>query len=301
MTRQSTFKRKVRARMTKTGESYTAARSAADRGTARRRTHPPAFEPRLSDETVRTATGRGWEEWFELLDRGVRDDRRVTRRSRSAVLARRHRRGWWAQSVTVSLRAGARDCGRRPAARRLRDDRVEDGRGRRSRRPYAGVRRRRRARALAARRGAAAAHGDGAGRPAMTGRTARPASSPGSRPRARPKSQVAIAHQQLPDADAAEAMKAYWRERRASRSRRSSRAELLRPGAHPARLRHTRVVDACGDPSSQSACALTAENCCLGTSGLESEARMCPRGPSVGSGTSRHADREAGGATARAR
>jgi uncharacterized protein YndB with AHSA1/START domain len=66
MTAQRSFKRLVRARMEKTGESYTAARSillAAEepKGTAR---------PRLatSDEEIRRRTGRGWEEWFDLLD-----------------------------------------------------------------------------------------------------------------------------------------------------------------------------------------------------------------------------------------
>jgi hypothetical protein len=66
MTRQKSFKRLVRSRMEKTGESYTAARAmllSAD--------EPPAREkPALatSDEAIRLRTGRGWEEWFDLLD-----------------------------------------------------------------------------------------------------------------------------------------------------------------------------------------------------------------------------------------
>jgi hypothetical protein len=51
----------VRARMEKTGESYTAARAmllAADA--------PPVLM--TSDENIRSRTGRGWEEWFDLLD-----------------------------------------------------------------------------------------------------------------------------------------------------------------------------------------------------------------------------------------
>jgi hypothetical protein len=66
MTTQKSFKRLVRARMEKTGESYTAARSnlltaeepAAIDGTALA----------TSDEKIRQRTGRGWEEWFDLLD-----------------------------------------------------------------------------------------------------------------------------------------------------------------------------------------------------------------------------------------
>src|SRR3954447_9593627 len=66
MTVQKSFKRLVRARMDKTGESYTAARSHL----------LTAEEPAAIDETVlatsdakiRERTGRGWEEWFDLLD-----------------------------------------------------------------------------------------------------------------------------------------------------------------------------------------------------------------------------------------
>ena len=66
MTRQRSFKRLVRARMEKTGESYTAARArllAAEEPTE-------GAEPTLatSDDAIRDRTGRGWEEWFDLLD-----------------------------------------------------------------------------------------------------------------------------------------------------------------------------------------------------------------------------------------
>jgi uncharacterized protein YndB with AHSA1/START domain len=66
MTRQKSFKRLVRTRMEKTGESYTAARAlllAAEEPKA-------AEEPVLatSDATIRERSGRGWEEWFDLLD-----------------------------------------------------------------------------------------------------------------------------------------------------------------------------------------------------------------------------------------
>lgn len=66
MTRQRSFKRLVRARMAKTGESYTAARAvllAAHEA-------PGAGRPVLatSDQTIRERTGRGWEEWLDLLD-----------------------------------------------------------------------------------------------------------------------------------------------------------------------------------------------------------------------------------------
>ena len=73
MTRQRSFKRFVRARMDKTGESYTAARRALlaaaeqpDKGDA------PALA--TSDEKIRARTGRGWEEWFDLLDEWHADE-----------------------------------------------------------------------------------------------------------------------------------------------------------------------------------------------------------------------------------
>jgi hypothetical protein len=66
MTRQKSFKRLVRSRMQKTGESYTAARAvllaAEDPAVAER---PPLA---TSDDAIRQRTGRGWEAWFDLLD-----------------------------------------------------------------------------------------------------------------------------------------------------------------------------------------------------------------------------------------
>jgi hypothetical protein len=57
MTRQETFKRRIRARMEKTGERYGAARRALiERGGDGAR--PWVAEPEHSDETIREATGR---------------------------------------------------------------------------------------------------------------------------------------------------------------------------------------------------------------------------------------------------
>ena len=66
MTEHKSFKRLVRARMEKTGESYTSARARLLRAA-----DPVGFDGvklSTSDETIRRRTGRGWEEWFELLD-----------------------------------------------------------------------------------------------------------------------------------------------------------------------------------------------------------------------------------------
>ncbi|MGZ8581285.1 MAG: hypothetical protein ACXWW9_08385 [Actinomycetota bacterium] len=67
MTAQRSFKRLVRTRMSKTGESYTAAR--ATLLSAASDPKVPGKPPlATSDESIRQRTGRGWEEWFDLLD-----------------------------------------------------------------------------------------------------------------------------------------------------------------------------------------------------------------------------------------
>ncbi len=73
MTRQRSFKRLVRARMQKTNESYAAARAAL----LTPRDEPSVEKPPLatSDEEIERRTGRGWEEWFDLLDEWGAADR----------------------------------------------------------------------------------------------------------------------------------------------------------------------------------------------------------------------------------
>src|ERR671916_883472 len=66
MTMQRSFKRVVRARMEKTGESYTAARASLLTVETPRADEGPSLS--LTDATIRERTGRGWEEWFDLLD-----------------------------------------------------------------------------------------------------------------------------------------------------------------------------------------------------------------------------------------
>lgn len=66
MTRQKSFKRLVRSRMEKTGESYTAARAALLAAEQPKGAEKPPLA--TSDEAIRQRTGRGWEDWFDLLD-----------------------------------------------------------------------------------------------------------------------------------------------------------------------------------------------------------------------------------------
>lgn len=81
MTTQSSFKRLVRARMEKTGERYTAARAqllAAPEEPAPAEPAAPAttaVKLATSDAEIRRRTGRGWEEWFDLLDAWGAPDR----------------------------------------------------------------------------------------------------------------------------------------------------------------------------------------------------------------------------------
>lgn len=86
MTVNRSFKVLIRSRMSKTGESYTAARAAllAGRPPDSHRTATPTGPapgsteiPVLatSDQAIRQRTGRGWEEWFDLLDEAGMADR----------------------------------------------------------------------------------------------------------------------------------------------------------------------------------------------------------------------------------
>lgn len=113
MPTQKIFKRRVRARMTKTGESYTTARRqlirkavpspAADELADDAAAGPPLTPPLelpVADEAIRRATGRGWEEWFEILDRWGGTGHRHPEIARW-LREEQQVDGWWAQSVTV--------------------------------------------------------------------------------------------------------------------------------------------------------------------------------------------------------
>ncbi len=115
MTRQRSFKRLVRARMEKTGESYAAARATllkadARKTNARKTDEGPALT--MSDDAIRRRTGRGWEEWFDLLDAWDAAERTHTEIAR--WIAETHATdGWDSQSVTVSYERarGLREVG----------------------------------------------------------------------------------------------------------------------------------------------------------------------------------------------
>jgi hypothetical protein len=100
MTTQRSFKRLVRSRMEKTGESYTAARASLLAAAE------PKAAPKVlmtSDEKIRERTGRGWEEWFDLLDDWGGQQR--THREIARWVAEQqgiHPLAWNAQAVAAS-------------------------------------------------------------------------------------------------------------------------------------------------------------------------------------------------------
>ena len=103
MTKDSSFKRRVRERMTKTGESYAAARSQVVQKRDRVKaagTRPADTSDRPSEAKVVEATGRNWDAWFAILDRwGARE--RKHPETVAFLVEERDVPGWWAQSITV--------------------------------------------------------------------------------------------------------------------------------------------------------------------------------------------------------
>jgi Domain of unknown function (DUF4287) len=208
MTTQKSFKRRVRTRMEKTGESYTAARAQLLPVTD----PAPEYEPRFSDERVRDRTGKTWREWFALLDEWgatTREHREI-----AAWLGAEHGvPGWWAQGVTVeyekarglrpvggdrdgTLNAGASKTVAVPAERLF--EAFADVELRERWLPGAPLRER------TAQPGRSVRYdwGDGSTRVIV-----------GFDAKSDVKSTVALSHERLPDGATAERMKAYWRER----------------------------------------------------------------------------------------
>jgi hypothetical protein len=215
MTTQRSFKRLVRARMEKTGESYTAARLIllmADEP------KPSTARPALatSDAEIRRRTGRGWEEWFDLLDDWGAADR--THREIARWVAEQQGvvpLAWNAQAVAGSYERvrGLRVVGEHPdgfavtasktvavPVDRLYDAFV-DAALRGSWLPDGDLRERTATKPKSARFD----WGDGPSRVHVTFAAKGDA-----------KSTAALEHRRLADAQEAERMKAYWRDRVAS-------------------------------------------------------------------------------------
>jgi hypothetical protein len=112
VTEQKSFKRLVRARMAKTGESYTAARAMLLRAEPAAGTELPTLK--TSDEKIRRRTGRCWEEWFGLLDHWGAAQRSHRETARwLAVQQGLHPLAWNVQAIVSSyeLTRGVREVG----------------------------------------------------------------------------------------------------------------------------------------------------------------------------------------------
>jgi hypothetical protein len=211
MTRQKTFKRRVRQRMAKTGESYTAARRMLIAQGDRPDAPIPEFEPPVADETVVAATGRGWQAWFEALDAWEAATRSHTEIARW-LREEQGVEGWYSQSITVGYERarGLRAPGERPdgfavgVSRTIAVpvqelfDAFTDESLRERWLPGADMR----VRTATAPRTARYDWEDGSTRVIV-----------GFDDMGEAKSRVAVSHERLPDADAADEMKSWWRER----------------------------------------------------------------------------------------
>jgi hypothetical protein len=100
MTTDKARKRAVRSRMKKTGERYAAARRNVVRNAAIPPLPPRLAEPPVSEEAIRTGTGRGWDDWFRILDDWDGTSHTHTEIARY-VNGEHGIDGWWSQSVTV--------------------------------------------------------------------------------------------------------------------------------------------------------------------------------------------------------
>ena len=214
MTANKDFKRLVRARMRKTGESYTAARAHFPPARPRRAPSPKPDYARLagrSDEVIKRRTGCTWERWVKALDH-VRAYEWTHRDIARHVSERYKIDGWWAQSVTVGYERikGLRAIGQR------RSGAWEASKSRTFGVPVATLFRafhdaRRRARWLGEVKPTV--------RTATAGKSMRMSWPDGTSvvvgftAKGTTKSQVAIQHEKLPDQATAAKMKAYWAER----------------------------------------------------------------------------------------
>jgi hypothetical protein len=210
MTAQKSFKRLVRVRMQKTGESYTAARAMLLAATQTGAGEPPLI---TSDDAIRERTGRGWEEWFDLLDEwgaAQRPHREISRWVADQLAI--EPLAWNAQAITISYERarGGRAVGQREdgfaisvtrtiaaPVDRLFDAFADDALRNRWL-PDATLRERTATRPRSARFD----YGDGPSRVHVTFN----AKDDG-------RSTVTVGHERLADAGEADRLKAYWRDR----------------------------------------------------------------------------------------
>jgi uncharacterized protein YndB with AHSA1/START domain len=110
------FKRLVRGRMQKTGESYTSARANLLKPQPAPPPPPPDYAriAGMSDDAVKAATGCAWARWVGALD-GVQADTWTHREIATYIHEKYKVSDWWAQTVTVGYERikGLRAIGQR--------------------------------------------------------------------------------------------------------------------------------------------------------------------------------------------
>jgi hypothetical protein len=204
MTEQKARKRQVRTRMAKTGERYTTARRNVTNPLP-----PRVGEPPFSEAAVRKATGKGWDNWFRILDRWGGTDRTHTEIARHVTDLGVD--GWWAQSVTVGYERarGMRAEHQRSAGFTVDVSKTFPVAAERLHRAFAQARQRNRwlARGTLRLRTATAPtsarfdFGDGSSRVAVF------VTAKGTA-----KATASIQHERLADAEAVEEMRAFWKD-----------------------------------------------------------------------------------------
>jgi Activator of Hsp90 ATPase homolog 1-like protein len=208
MTRNKAQKRATRARMSKTGERYTAARIHAARPKERLRQE----DLPQTDANLRQNTGKGWREWFRILDAWGAKERK---HGETASYLREERGvdGWWAQSITVGYE---RARGLRAKHQQLSGSFQVST----SKTLAVGVGRVFKAFAEAPQRNRWLERGMLKVRTSMKNRSVRFDFRDGTSrvvasfdPKGRSKTSVTIQHEKLPDAGAVDEMRAMWKER----------------------------------------------------------------------------------------
>jgi hypothetical protein len=217
MTQHKDFKRLVRARMQKTGESYTAARANILKKSqaALKLVAKPSLDyaalAGVKDRLIEEKTGCNWERWTKALDQWGAEKMTHTQIAR-LVHEKWKIDGWWSQTVTVGYERikGLRAIGQR------RDGSYEAGKSRTYNVPVSRL---------------YDAWADGGLRkkwldtPGVRVRTATPTKSirlgwpddgivaVGFESKGPTKSVVSLAHMKLPDRAASDRLKKYWSER----------------------------------------------------------------------------------------
>lgn len=108
MPRNKDLKRLVRTRMTKTGESYTAARAQVIRKSQSNKSQPAAGPARadyaklagMSDDAIKAKTGCTWERWVRSLDHHGASE--LPHRDIAKLIRDKYKVGsWWGQMIAV--------------------------------------------------------------------------------------------------------------------------------------------------------------------------------------------------------